>query len=69
MPIEPNIAQRIGVYENGQENIAWLMGKNNYDENGEIGRPLVLDVELTRDVDQMPRGRGYVGIAAIGTSF
>jgi hypothetical protein len=47
LPLQPTIVQTITIRSNGQEYRAWSAAKYNFDDLGEIGRPLELTCELT----------------------
>ena len=51
LPVEPGIKQRIVIHHQGQEYLAWQTTKRNYDENGELKKPIKLRCELTEEID------------------
>jgi hypothetical protein len=47
LPLQPTVVQTILIRSEGKEYRAWSTGKLNFDDLGEIGRPLELTCELT----------------------
>lgn len=47
-PVEPYIAQKIKINYLGKEYLAWDIDKRNYDTNGELGRNLKLQCDLSQ---------------------
>ncbi|MEN9868032.1 MAG: hypothetical protein RL748_3622 [Pseudomonadota bacterium] len=55
VPHEPSVSQTIKIQHEGKEYIAWHLLKRNYDDNGELGKPINLICELTREPDIDPK--------------
>jgi hypothetical protein len=55
VPHEPSISQTIKIHVDGKEYIAWYLLKRNYDDNGELGKPINLICELTTEPDIDPK--------------
>ena len=47
LPLHRMVIQTITIRDAGQEYRAWSLGKHNFDDLGEVGRPIVLSCELT----------------------
>lgn len=47
LPLQPTVVQTITIRSDGAEYRAWSLGKYNFDDLGEVGRPLNLHCELT----------------------
>jgi hypothetical protein len=63
LPLHQSVAQRIFIRVDGAEYRAWSFPKDNFDDLGEIGRPLELICELTaQDIKREPH-RGIAELA------
>jgi hypothetical protein len=63
LPTSPSIQQEIYIRYEGKEYEAYLLIKNNYEENGELdGKPLSFICELN---DEPSRDSGFYGICTL----
>ena len=63
LPLHQSVAQRIYVRVEGTEYRAWSFPKDNFDDLGEVGRPLELICELTAEDTLRKPHRGIAVLA------
>lgn len=67
LPHEPVVQQTIIVHVEGSSYKAWMYFKRNYDDNGELGRPIRLTCRLESDPAARPASYNTVfGICDLG---
>jgi hypothetical protein len=52
LPSEPMVKQTILITHGGKSHKAWVHFKRNYDDNGEIGRPIQMTCRLEREPER-----------------
>jgi hypothetical protein len=67
-PHNPSVSQRIKIYIEDKEYLAWAYAKGNYDVNGELnGKPLNMycDVNSPQEKHQLENHKMYSGICEL----